>query len=82
MYTKTSNTLVGAHAVALIGWGTDAGKDYWLFANSWGKNWGEGGAHRRAAKTRGMRCNETRGMRCNGTRDARGQLATARTCSD
>jgi cathepsin B len=34
-YTRTSSNLVGAHAVAIIGWGTDAGKDYWLFANSW-----------------------------------------------
>ena len=35
VYTKTSSNLVGAHAVVLIGWGTDGGKDYWLFANSW-----------------------------------------------
>merc|ERR1711862_496987 len=30
------------HAVQLVGYGTDGGKDYWLVRNSWG-NWGESG---------------------------------------
>jgi cathepsin L len=31
------------HAVGLIGYGTDSGKDYWLVRNSWGASWGEKG---------------------------------------
>jgi len=31
------------HAVTLIGYGTDAGKKYWLIQNSWGGSWGESG---------------------------------------
>ena len=29
----------GGHAVKAIGWGTDAGTDYWLIVNSWSPNW-------------------------------------------
>ena len=31
------------HAVQLVGYGTDGGKDYWLVRNSWGATWGEDG---------------------------------------
>jgi cathepsin L len=31
------------HAVQLVGYGTDGGKDYWLVRNSWGSGWGESG---------------------------------------
>jgi len=31
------------HAVSVVGYGTEDGKDYWLFKNSWGTWWGEEG---------------------------------------
>lgn len=33
----------GGHAVKIVGWGTEAGADYWLVANSWNTSWGEDG---------------------------------------
>ena len=41
VYKHTTGYLEGGHAVKLIGWGTEAGEDYWLCANSWNTNWGE-----------------------------------------
>lgn len=31
------------HAVAIVGWGTEHGIDYWVMRNSWGPNYGEHG---------------------------------------
>merc|ERR1712013_321660 len=35
--------VAGYHAVRIIGWGQDGGDRFWLVANSWGEQWGEGG---------------------------------------
>ena len=31
------------HAVALVGYGTEGGQDYYILRNSWGTTWGESG---------------------------------------
>ncbi|KAI3413231.1 Papain cysteine protease [Globodera pallida] len=48
VYTATSTTYDGGHAVRLIGWGvqtcTDGtSQDYWLAMNSWNTDWGQRG---------------------------------------
>jgi len=48
VYKKSSNVLMGGHAVKIVGWGNDATTktDYWVVANSWGGKWGEQGHFR------------------------------------
>jgi len=43
VYKRTSNVFLGGHAVKFVGWGVENGVKYWLVANSWNPNWGDGG---------------------------------------
>jgi cathepsin B len=44
VYKRTAGSQpLGGHAVAIIGYGTEDGTDYWLVKNSWNEQWGDGG---------------------------------------
>eukprot|EP00045_Choanoeca_perplexa_P023020 m.11642 g.11642 ORF g.11642 m.11642 type:complete len:347 (+) comp9866_c0_seq1:22-1062(+) len=43
VYKHTTGQALGGHAIKIIGWGVDAGQDYWIVANSWNEDWGNGG---------------------------------------
>ena len=43
MYQHKSGSLLGGHAVKILGWGTENGTPYWLVANSWNPTWGDNG---------------------------------------
>jgi len=46
VYQHVSGPALGGHAVKLVGWGVDNGTPYWIVANSWNADWGEGGFFR------------------------------------
>ena len=49
VYTVSPDAVfAGAHAVSMVGWGTDpgSGMDYWVIQNSWSAGWGENGYFR------------------------------------
>ena len=50
VYKRTSNNVLGGHAVKIVGFGVEDGvengDEYWIVANSWGPKWGEDGFFR------------------------------------
>jgi cathepsin B len=40
---RPNATMLGGHAIKIIGWGVEAGTPYWLVQNSWTTTWGDGG---------------------------------------
>ena len=54
VYQQTSGSMVGGHAVRIVGWGVDAGVNYWKIANSWNPFWGENGYFRMIRGCPGM----------------------------
>jgi cathepsin B len=43
VYQHKTGANVGGHAIKIIGWGNQAGLEYWIAANSWGDSWGMDG---------------------------------------
>ncbi|CAN8005442.1 unnamed protein product [Ixodes pacificus] len=43
VYQHHSGDWMGAHAIRILGWGTENGTPYWLVANSWNEDWGDKG---------------------------------------
>eukprot|EP01015_Nassula_variabilis_P034741 TRINITY_DN8602_c0_g1_i8.p1 TRINITY_DN8602_c0_g1~~TRINITY_DN8602_c0_g1_i8.p1 ORF type:complete len:320 (-),score=76.41 TRINITY_DN8602_c0_g1_i8:178-1137(-) len=46
IYKYTEGSVIGAHAVKVLGWGNENGIKYWIAANSWTEDWGENGFFR------------------------------------
>jgi len=43
VYHHVHGFRLGGHAIKILGWGVEGGVPYWLVANSWNYDWGDGG---------------------------------------
>ncbi|XP_056269550.1 cathepsin B [Pseudoliparis swirei] len=43
VYQHVSGSVLGGHAIKILGWGVEDGVHYWLCANSWNTDWGDNG---------------------------------------
>ncbi|KAK2181487.1 hypothetical protein NP493_396g02012 [Ridgeia piscesae] len=43
VYKHVSGSVLGGHAIRVLGWGVEDGTPYWLVANSWNSDWGDKG---------------------------------------
>nr|ACO11618.1 Cathepsin B precursor [Caligus rogercresseyi] len=43
VYRHVKGSLLGGHAIRILGWGVEKGTPYWLVANSWNTDWGDKG---------------------------------------
>jgi len=43
VYSHQSGSMLGGHAVKVLGWGHEDSTPYWLVANSWNNDWGDNG---------------------------------------
>ncbi|XP_045463351.1 cathepsin B [Harmonia axyridis] len=43
VYQHVKGSVLGGHAIRILGWGVEKGTPYWLIANSWNSDWGDNG---------------------------------------
>jgi cathepsin B len=43
VYEHKTGSALGGHAIKILGYGNEGGKDYLLIANSWNNEWGDKG---------------------------------------
>jgi len=43
VYRHVKGSMLGGHAVKMIGWGVENGTKYWTIVNSWNQGWGDKG---------------------------------------
>jgi cathepsin B len=55
IYKKSASaSVLGGHAVKIVGWGKENDTEFWIVANSWGTTWGENGHFRIAFRECGI----------------------------